>query len=312
LADPGGTPLPGSFRLSAATELLRLADAQGVLPTVLARLPEAVRGAATQAWRATLEAAAAQTLVLRQVALRLTGLLDAAGIDALVVKGPSFADRLYPASCWRPFTDLDLLLQRRDLPAAAAVMRAAGFRPEGLALKHAPDAYGEEKWVADQGGLEVLVELHWDLIGSPTLRRGRRCDLALLQSEGGARTPAALLLVAAVHAAYGHAFDRLQPLVDVLQATRGAAGPPDIGWLSRRAAEGRLGPGLALALDLAARAFAAPECEALRRRLGLRRPPFAVRWLMTPGVVVATAAKRPGLQSWRRQFIRPWLKLAGR
>ncbi len=296
--------------MPAAALLVALARDHGVLPTLLARLPDDERRAAAVSQRPVLEGAATQTLVLRQVAQALRRQLAAAGIDALVVKGPSFADRLYKTPCWRPFTDLDLLLHRADFPRARDLMRAAGYRPEGMALKHEAAAYGEEKWIANPGGLEVLVELHWDMIGSPTLRQGRRVDLALLQAEDGAETPAALLLVAAVHAAYGHAFDRLQPLVDVVQAVRGAAGPIDADWLSRRATEGGLRPGLALALDLAGRAFGEPACDTLRRAIGLKRPPLAIRCLMTPAVVVGAETGAHGLMAWRRQAVREWLKRA--
>ncbi len=309
LADPGGAQAP-ALPLAAVEELLRLADAHGVLPTVLARLPAADRGAAAGGLRPRLEAAAAQTLVLRQAALTLSRALADAGVESLVVKGPSFADRLYRAPCWRPFTDVDLLLRRADFDKATAVMQTAGYRPEGIALKHDAADYGEEKWVANLGGLDILVELHWDMIGSPTLRRGRRADLALLRSDGGGHSPAGLLLMAAVHAAYGHAFDRLQPLVDLLQAVRGIAGPIDQDWLAQRATEGGLRPGLALALDLAGRAFGEPACDALRRSLHLRRPPLLVRRLMTPRVVVAAESGAHGLLAWRRQAVREWLKRA--
>lgn len=308
LADPAGGQPPSSALPSPLGPLLRLAEAHGVLPTVMARLPAAERPAA--ALRPQLEGAAVQALVLRQTAERLLKALAAAGIPAQVVKGPAFAQRLYAAPCWRPFTDVDLLLHRADLPAAAPVLRAAGFAPEGIELKHAAETYGEEKWVAAIGGLPVLVELHWDMIGSPTLRAGRRVDLALLQAEDGADSPAALLLVAAVHAAYGHAFDRLQPLVDVAQAARGKAGPIDAGWLGRRAREGGLRPGIALALDLAARCFQAPDCDALRQAAGLPRPPLAIRRLMTPRVVAAAEASGHRGLAWRRQAVREWLKRA--
>ena len=308
LADPAGAAAPTRALPADTGTLLRLADAHGVLPTVMARLPAAVRAKAAPVWRPTLEGGAAQTLVLRQTARRLLAALAAAGLPALVVKGPAFADRLYKAPGWRPFTDIDLLLHRHDLPAAGAVLRAAGFQPEGIELKHAADSYGEEKWVADVAGLTVLVELHWDMIGSPTLRQGRRVVLALLRGAGGRDEPAALLLVAAVHAAYGHAFDRLQPLVDVLQAARGAAGPIETDWLAQRLRDGGLAPGVALALDLAARAFRAPACDALRRDLGLRRPPLWLRRLMSPSVVVAAEASSHRLQAWRRQATREWLK----
>ena len=45
--------------------------------------------------------------------------------------------------------------------------------------------------------------------------------------NGDAENPTALLMVAAIHGAAGHQFERLQPAIDVLQAARGVAGPID-------------------------------------------------------------------------------------
>lgn len=307
LADPGRQVAPAA-PLPAVEPLLSLAEAHGVLPTVMARLPAERRAAAAAARRPVLEALAAQAMLLTQTAQALTRSLEAAGVRALVVKGPAFASRLYKAPCWRPFTDIDLLLDRADFPAAGRALEAAGWAPEGIELKHAAEHYGEEKWVRRVAGVPVLLELHWDMIGSPTLRQGRRVDLALLAGAG--ESPAALLLVAAVHAAYGHAFDRLQPLVDVAQAARGVAGPLDVPWLAARLREGGLGPGVALALDLAGRCFREPACPALRQALGLRRPPLSQRWLMTPAVVAGAEAAQHRRLAWRRQLTREWLKRA--
>ena len=69
------------------------------------------------------------------------------------------------------------------------------------------------------------MEVQTNLIHSPNLGTGIRLRYADLLAAGGGdpENATALLLLAAVHGAAGHQFERLQPAVDVLQAARGAA-----------------------------------------------------------------------------------------
>jgi len=220
------------------------------------------------------------------------------------VKGAAFARALYPGE-QRSFTDIDLLLRREDLGAAGAVLAARGYRPLPFRLKHA-EGYAEEKWQrsADDPLGPLLVELHWDMIGSPTLRRGRRCDLALLRTGMPAEELAQHLLVAAVHAALGDGFTRLQPLADLARAL---AGSPDLRWLGERARAGRLEKPLALALDLTGRCFDRREPAEAIAGAGLRRPPAWIRAMLRPADVAAAGGS--GRSGGRRQAVREWMKL---
>lgn len=307
LADPQGR-LPSDQTLPppALQRVLRAAGEHGVLPTVVGRLPAGLAGEVPKDTRDLLQAQAANTLLLRQMASGLLRSLATAGLPAAVVKGPTFAERLYRGPFWRPFTDIDLLIGRDDMERAGALLADQGFAPEELALKHA-EGYAETKWIADRG-LEVLVELHWDMIGSPTLRRGRRLDLALLGGPKEADTPGAFLLIAAVHTALGDGFTRLQPLVDLLLTVRGAAGPLDPSWLRPRIEQGRLGRPLALALAIAGRAFEEPRCTALSAALALPRPPRWLCRLLSDSLLVEGRRGGGPLSSLRRQLVREWLK----
>ncbi len=307
LADPDADP-PQGPPLPAATlgRILGMAETHGVLPTVVSRLPPAQAAALPADLRERLRGQATTTLLLRQVAAKVLPALHAAGIPCCVVKGPLFADRLYRAPAWRPFTDLDLLLAAADMERAGAELTTLGFRAESFALRHT-DGYAETKWVADFG-LEVLVELHWDMIGSPTLRRGRSLDLALLGGPEAAATPGALLLIAAIHAALGDSFTRLQPMIDLLAVVRGKAGTLDHDWLRARIAEGHLERPVALALALAAEAFDEPACIAVSRALRLPQPPARVAWLLSPAILAAGRHGGGPLASLRRQLLRQWMK----
>jgi len=255
---------------------------------------------------------AADRLLLAEVALtlalsaegeRLIAALRQAGLEVRLVKGAAFARALYAGET-RSFTDIDLLLRREDLPAAGRVLAARDYRALRFRLKHA-EGYAEEKWQRppDSALGPLLVELHWDLIGSPTLRRGRRCDLALLRGATPDQEQAQHLLVAAVHGALGDGFTRLQPLADLARAL---SQPIDYGWLGERLRAGRLEKPLALALDLVHRCFAQPAALEARRRLSLPAPPFWVRRLLSVPLVTAGEVTRSG---WRRQLVREWLKL---
>ena len=78
----------------------------------------------------------------------------------------------------------------------------------------------------------AMVEVHDNLVNSPTVRRGvsvRLEDLPLERGPDGRlrATPAGLLIIAAVHGAASHGFEKVQHLCDIAQVVRGRAGPVD-------------------------------------------------------------------------------------
>ena len=261
-------------------------------------------------------------LILRRQTGELAAALAEAGVPAVVLKGTDFADRLYPRPGLRLFRDVDILVSESARAQADLCMERLGYRPTGASLKYA-SGYGECGWRRPEappagrmaGG---TVEIHWDLVNSPSLRRAVSVPFEALQTErpapphtghmaGGLPrlSPTSMLLVAAVHGATSHAFDRLQVLYDVAQAVRGAAGALDEAWLAEAAA--RTGGALALtaALALANKVVAEPRCGELLARL--RLPPTTRLWkpVLTRGVVLRAHAPRDGL---RRQAFRELLK----
>jgi hypothetical protein len=174
-------------------------------------------------------------------------------------------------------------------------------------MKH-PAGYGEETWHHPVQSLG-LVEIHWNLVNSPSLQRALSVTFEDLQLDPGhvppRPSPAALLLIAAVHSVAGHGLDRLQPLGDVLQAVRGAAGPLDEPWLSQALARTGAGRALATALAFAHRLYGEPECLALAHRLGIHRRAWPGRCLLTRAAVLRAHAPR---DSFRRQLLRELLK----
>ncbi len=321
LADPQGARLDRLGRSPRPKDLgglWDLADRHGVLPAVVQNARAAMAAAAPSATEDAF--AAAQGPLSRRLALAallrgqlapITRALLQGGVPAAVLKGPDFADRLYPARHLRPFTDLDLLAPPERRHEVFDVLKSLGYQPLQAGMKY-QEGYGEMSWrLADRPG--GCVEVHWNLVNSPTLRRGLSVefdDLQWQRSDGclPAATPAALLLLASVHAAASHGFDRLQLLCDVVQIVRGRAGAPDLDWLGQAAS--RTGASLALAasLDLAGRLLDHPPCLELKSLLKLRTFPF-FRLVLSPAVVLRAHAYR---DSFRRQIFRQRIKKGGR
>jgi hypothetical protein len=244
------------------------------------------------------------TLVLRGQLKEIASAFDAAAVLFIVLKGPEFADRLYSDPALRPFTDLDILLPKKALDAAGECMRRLGYRPSTAAGGKYPGRYGEQSWrLPDRPA--GMVELHWNMVNSPPLRRRLSVEYEhLAPAEGSATTPSALLLMAAVHAAASHRFDRLQLLCDIAQAAREAAGPLDAEWLRESAARTGSVFALSTGLRLAGEALREERCADLAARIGFGRRKGIGAVLNVRSVVRSgTVAGR-----LRRQFYRELLK----
>ena len=152
--------------------------------------------------------AALHAAVLRHELGNVADPLDeACGSPPLLLKGPALAELFYPDRRLRRYYDLDLLVPRERLAAAAQALQARGyrmleeFRP-GYATHHGHDVH-LRRWVADRW---VDIELHWRVGDDPataTLSHARlERDAAFLDIDGARLAmpaPPAHLLVLAVH-----------------------------------------------------------------------------------------------------------------
>jgi hypothetical protein len=325
LADPlRRTRAPANLPDARQVEtLLAAAESHGVLPAaihgVAALMSSGGRhrlnggrdaiAAALEKARTSLAHQAGFGLLLSHHAARVIQALSSTRIEATIVKGAVFARRLYPDTSLRTFTDVDILLAEARRVDAAEVMHSLGFELSEFDDRRGRD-YHEQKWLL-AAQREVMIELHSNLVHSPKLR-GSMCvryEDVLEAGDGDAAAPAALLFVAAAHAAVGHQFDRLQHLVDVVQAARGAAGTVDSGRLA--AVARRCGVTLAVtaALDLAARTFQDASAAELARRLmpgQVGRLPCKV---LAPGLVLRAQSKARTRGSWRRKVFRQAMRL---
>jgi hypothetical protein len=342
LADPAGVnwasvnwATVGDGRLRIAPwSLFQLADAHGVLPIVVHNYlqreqveahavidPAGGQDATAEsalAWaQQKLRARLVQSMVIRKQRAEIDRQFREAGIPGMVLKGEDFADNLYTSASLRFFTDLDILVRIADFDRAGTILSRLGYvRADASWQKHADSSYGEEAWKrVDTAAPFGCVELHWNLINSPSLQRSVSIawdDLVRphVRNDGGLQAPDwnARLLIAAAHAAVGHGFDRLTLLCDFLQAVRLGAASWDLLRLAKQMSDTGLKPSVQMSCHLSQTVFSADEIAAASHRLDLPPPNLASRILIGRCVVLGPATP---LRTLRRKLFRLRLKRAG-
>ena len=255
---------------------------------------------------------AGQSLLLAHYGRMIAEAFASDALPACVVKGPVFSKRLYPEPSDRNFTDIDVLIDPAAVPAGGAILERLGLVPASVEAsgKQAPVEF---KWVVP-GNPTVLVEVQTNLIHSRNLGSGISLSYSdlLAAGAGDPEDATALLLVAAVHGAAGHQFERLQPVVDVLQAARGTAGPVDRERLAHVCAATGATFAVQSALDLAARIFCEPAALELASALPTKLWRKIHGLLISPAMVLRSQARNAGRNSWRRQTFRDFIRRRGK
>lgn len=125
----------------------------------------------------------------REILVPLLDRFAAKDIPVLIMKGTALAYSMYGNPAMRRRGDTDLLVERGKLREARAVLSGAGLERVG------DSHFGQESWVGDTGcGFTHIIDLHWDVVGSPALRkliRSEECfarSIALPRLSARART----------------------------------------------------------------------------------------------------------------------------
>jgi hypothetical protein len=170
---------------------------------------------------------AARGLVLSVALLAAQRALRAEGVAALALKGPMVAARLYPDPALRPFSDIDVLVRRADVPAALRALAQLGYKLDRrLARLPVGTLLALSTEVLVRGPEGVALDLHWEVARrgypfrfDPELLFGRvrtsRLDgweLPDLESD-------ALLVFLCMHGTK-HAWSRLMWVGDVARLAR--------------------------------------------------------------------------------------------
>lgn len=319
--DPSRPSAPPSVPFPAVEleALLRAAELHGVLPLVMRALRlsgevEALRRQGSQT-AATAVAAidgvrtrqihqAGMELLLRHHGATVLKNLHDAGLPAAIVKGPTFARRLYSEPALRSFTDIDILIPVSVREEASRVLAANGFVLHSREYRGDRDFF-EDVWLLEEDK-RVSLEVHSNLVHNPTLRQSAsvRFEDVSDAGNGDLEDATALLFVAATHGAFSHQFDRLQHLVDVTLAAGGAAGDidPDRLWsTSRKSGAGRA---VYSGLMIAARTFSDQKCSTLAASYNPSRFDRFISGIITPQTVLDARSHHRGMASWRRKLFR--------
>ena len=305
-ADPLGSRIAPPYRVLSpeeARELVAQADKHGVLPAMLRNFPPFQGNSAFAGVKADALARHRSKLTY-SLMLRTHGealMAAAAGLPAVMIKGPVFSRTIYPSPVLRNFTDIDLLIAPEAEPQLARVLEQQGFK---LAEYDRDPTRQEWKWLHRDNDA-LMIEVHTNLVHHPELRKS--ISITFEDLAGVAETPAALLTVALVHGALER-YELLRQVIDVCQAARRV----DTHEEERRFEILVLRTGARFAaiagLDLGYRLLGEPRCRQLARGLGPARYTLLARLLLGRSAITSSMSSARFLHSWRRQGFRVLLK----
>ena len=109
---------------------------------------------------------AKKNLRLAAELIRILDCLDAAGVVAIPHKGPVLAETVYGDLAGRDFSDLDVLVQARDIPYAKEALARIGYKPNislSTAEERAYVASGYE-YTFDGSAGKNLLEIQWSFV----------------------------------------------------------------------------------------------------------------------------------------------------
>ena len=204
--------------------LLELAEGHGVLGLAATRLRDcgeaAVPQKIAQELRERQRAHVLFTLRLTAEMFRLLECFAAAGLEALVIKGPVLSARCYGDPGVRPYGDLDLIARDNDILRSTELMIGLGYEPSvPVNAIHAKKAPGE--YAFRHQSTKLLVEFHTELTfryhpRPIPLERifKRQARVKIDAREIPALSPEDELILICIHAAK-HLWERLSYIADV-------------------------------------------------------------------------------------------------
>ncbi len=206
--------------------LAEKAERHGIAPllyrNLVAACPGAVPGPVMDRLQRRFRANARRSIRLDRELVAVLQSLNAAGVEAIALKGPTLAHLAYGEEPLREFADLDILVRPRDVAKAGRALLSRGYNPDidlaGPQLSLALRSTKEQGFDREDGD---RVELHWRLTPPqmPPLMDfdslwERRTEVNILGHAVPAPRPEDLLLYLIVHGGK-HAWSSLNWLVDV-------------------------------------------------------------------------------------------------
>lgn len=262
-----------------------------------------------------------RTILARHVLLghhagRIFAALGRSGIRAVPMKGYVLVREVYPAPGLRDMTDIDILVKREEVPAAAAALNLLGWTPpNGAEIHRVPERSGSINAMLfhapdGPGGLMHAVHLHWDVFNStlpvglalPPIPMEEIRREARAVEDGILLMDRAHLAVLVAEHAFKHSFHDLVSLADLVRVMRGVEGAAVEATARRWGLE--LPVTAALKLAAALRAVPSPPVRGVRGLDGrwfLRSVLEGRRWNGLSGL--GYLSMMPGLRG-RARFLR--------
>ena len=198
-----------------------LAQDHGILGLIAVHLDEsAVPSEARQKLRDWSRVHTLFTMNLTAEMFRLFDGFAAAGVEALVIKGPALSVRCYGDSGLRHYGDLDLIVRDKDIRRVTELMMSLGYEPSvplrAIQAKKIPGEY-----VFRQSSTKLLVEFHTELTFRYHPRPlpleklfKRQARVTIDARETPALSPEDELILICIHGAK-HFWERLSYIADV-------------------------------------------------------------------------------------------------
>lgn len=212
--------------------ILREAACHGIIPLMylnLSRLPgnmlsDSILGQLRNAY----ERIARFNLFLTRELIKLLSALSDSGTRAIPCKGPVLAAAAYGNLSLRHFSDLDILVDRKDIPTVKKVLTRHGYSPEQQLTERQEQDYlrshHEYKFISDRGAAKV--EIQWAITEETfsfpfdfheLWKRREAVDLA--GTSVSSLHPEDLLLILCVHGTK-HEWRQLKWICDIAEILR--------------------------------------------------------------------------------------------
>ena len=211
---------------------------------------------------------AAQGLLLDIAIGEVVSALQRAGIDVIVLKGPSIANWLYESRADRPYADGDLLVRQEDHALTERFLESLGFETERFRPVPGDRISEASEWHRDDG---IIIDLHFTLAGAlapPQVVWGMLSQhvtkMVLRRNEIDVLDVPARAMHVAIHAAH-HGPHHPHPLRDLELALQNLS--QDV-WVAAAvvAHEIQATDAMTAGLDMV------PQGQALVKQLGLQPP----------------------------------------
>ncbi len=158
-----------NYESAKLSDLFTLARVHGILPlvyhTVQTHLVDLIPEENLAALKRNYMSTVVRNMSMTAELIRLLGLLNSSGIQALAIKGPALAQFAYEDITLREYSDLDILIKRKDARKATSQLIKDNYIPEIVLPEDITDAFIGSVNVIGLSK-DIRVEVHWELLSN--------------------------------------------------------------------------------------------------------------------------------------------------